>query len=61
MLALVSFRSLWSVSKAGSPRFGVKFDRSNKVSLLLVLIYIVDDGDDQLSKYVVVSFIEVDR
>ena len=44
-----------------SPRFGVKFDLSNKVSLLLVLIDMVDDGDDQLSKYVVVSFIEVDR
>ena len=45
----------------GSPQIGVRFDFLKRVSLQLIKLVMVDVVDDQLSSYVVVSFVEVAR
>ena len=43
------------------PRIGVRFTCSKRVSLWLIDLIMMDAGYDQLSSYVVVSFVEVSR
>ena len=58
--ALISLRNLLIVSEVGLLMIGVRLDRLNKVSLQLIDLTMLC-GDYQLSRYVVVSFIEVAR
>ena len=55
---LISFQILWRVLKVGSPGMGLRLALSKRVSLKIIELVMVDDSDDQLSRYVVVSSIK---